>query len=245
MILDQPNSDSPKMYDLSFMYTKRCDLSCPFCMYSSSPDTEGTINLDELKAWLDTVDMNRIASFGVYGGEVGVDLEGFGACFDLIAHIKRPQFVITNGTWSTDHDKTIAFLEFCKKYDCHCVVSGTPWHRRHQDRRMLRHLEKEFPGCFRLKPKEENFHAMGKLEGKMRFSCSQKCVSWDRAKRIAVQPDGTIIYQNCDGVYPVVGSLQDSFAEIDQTVTGCWKHGFEPLCPHFSSDSEKGKADEG
>jgi len=29
-ILDQPNSDNPAFYDLSFMYTKRCNLQCSF-----------------------------------------------------------------------------------------------------------------------------------------------------------------------------------------------------------------------
>ena len=74
MILDQPNSDDARMYDLSFMYTTRCDLTCAFCMYNSGPETDDAIDLEKLRSWLATVDMNRIASFGAYGGEVGVAL---------------------------------------------------------------------------------------------------------------------------------------------------------------------------
>jgi sulfatase maturation enzyme AslB (radical SAM superfamily) len=37
VVLSQRGSDDPKMYDLSFMYTKRCNLSCSFCMYNKWP----------------------------------------------------------------------------------------------------------------------------------------------------------------------------------------------------------------
>lgn len=232
-ILDQPGSDNPKMYDLSFMYTKRCDLSCPFCMYESNPEVTETLNLDTLTIWLESVDMNRIASFGVYGGEVGVDLKGFGACLDLVKHLNKPHFVITNGTWSTDGRRSIEFLQFCKDYKCFMIVSGTPWHRRFQDRDFLELIKKEYPDFVRLKPKEENFHAMGALEGKMKFSCSHKCISWDRALRIAVQSDGTIIFQNCDGVYPLVGTIEEPFELIDKRVQSCREYGFKPVCSHF------------
>ena len=232
MQLNQPNSDDDTMFDLSFMYTKRCDLTCPFCMYSSSPDVNDALDLKALKDWLGTVDYDQIASFGVYGGEVGVDLKGFGACLDLVNHFDKPQFLITNGTWSTDWDRTVEFLRFASAYRCHVVISGTPWHRRHQNRGLLLIIKAEQPDAFTLKPKEENFHAMGKLEGKMKFSCSYKCMSWKKASRIAVQPDGTIIFQNCDGIYPVVGTLDDPFPMIAARVLEMRADGFGEICPH-------------
>ena len=150
----------------------------------------------------------------------------------MVAHLDRPHFVITNGTWSTDIDKTMDFLAFCAKYDCHVVVSGTPWHRRHQNRSVLDAIKRDQPDAFTLKPKEENFHAMGRLDGKMKFSCSRKCMSWNRALRIAVQPNGELIFQNCDGVYPVVGNIDEPFAKIDKRVTEMRKVGFHEVCPH-------------
>ena len=240
VVLNQNKSDDPTMYDLSFMYTKKCDLTCAFCMYSSSPKVGDAMDLAALWGWLETVDFDRVASFGAYGGEVGIALDGFGACFDLVAHIDRPHFVITNGTWSVDTDRTTEFLEFCAKYRCHIVVSGTPWHRRHQNRKVLEALAEEQPEAFRLKPVEENFHAMGKLEGKMKFSCSTKCMSWDRALRIAVQPDGTIIFQNCDGVYPVVGHLGEPFSVIDERVMNMRTDGFSPVCSHYEASPTQG-----
>ena len=228
------SSDNKNNYDLSFMYTTRCDLSCSFCMYNSSPEVRDAIDLDKLKKWLDTVDMNRIASFGVYGGEVSVDYDGFSKCFDLVSHLDRSHFVITNGTWSTDLQTTKEFLEFSTKYNCYIVVSGTPEHRRHQNRKVLEDLKTEYPEGINLKPKEEGFHAMGRLEGKMKFSCSRKCIHWDRASRIAIQPNGEIIFQNCDGIYPVVGTLDDSFSKIDKRITNMKEHGFYDVCSHFN-----------
>jgi hypothetical protein len=222
------------MYDLSFIYTMRCDLECPFCMYNSSPASIGSINLSSLAGWLKTVDMGRIASFGVYGGEVSVDYVGFGACLDLVAKWDLPRFVITNGTWSTSSRKTWEFLHFVNQYGLYVVVSGTPEHRRYQDRKVLETLQAKYPEAIRLKSLEENYHAMGRLAGKMLFSCSQKCMSWKRALRLATQPNGTIIFQNCDGVYPVVGNLSESFSEIDTRVQGMRETGFSVCCPYYA-----------
>ena len=178
--------------------------------------------------------MDHIASFGLYGGEVGVALTGFGACMDLATSFaEKPRFVITNGSWSTDLARATEFIEFVSKHRCHVVVSGTPEHRKHQDRNVLESWKEEQPDSITLKPKEENFHAMGRLEGKMRFSCSRKCMWWKKASRIAVQPDGTIIFQNCDGVYPVVGSLSEPFEVIKKRVSLMKARGFDRLCPHY------------
>lgn len=196
------------------------------------------INIGQLRDWLTTVDMSRIASFGAYGGEVGIALDGFSACLDLVAHLDRPQFVITSGSWSTSAERTAEFLRFCAKYRMFIVVSGTPEHRRHQNRAVLEMLAAQQPKAFRLKPLEENFHAMGRLEGKMPFSCSQKCMSWKRALRIAVQPDGTIIFQNCDGIYPVVGNIQEPFANTDKRVMKARTVGFQQVCPHYSKEDK-------
>ena len=234
MILDQPNSDNPLMYDLSFIYTKQCDLACSFCMYRSGPSVRDGINLTQLEMWLTSVDMSRIASFGVYGGEVSVAYEGFGACLDLVSYLGKPQFVLTNGSWSRDFGKTTEFLKFCNKYRLFVVVSGTAEHRRYQNREVLESLAEAQPNAFRLKPLEENFHAMGRLEGAIPFSCSGKCIWWNRALRIAVQPDGAVIFQNCDGVYPIVGHIYETFAEIDARITSARRDGFGSLCPHWS-----------
>jgi hypothetical protein len=204
-------------------------------MYSSGPELTETIDLYALGAWLETVDPNKIASFGIYGGEPSIETRGFGRCLILARKAigPKPCFVITNGSWSTDPKKTEDFLFFCGQHHLHVVISGTPEHRKFQDRPALEQVVSTQPDAFRLKPLEENFHAMGRLEGKMKFSCSTKCMSWKRAVRIAVQPDGTIIYQNCDGVYPVVGNLKEDFNLIDERIQAMRSIGFDSVCPHF------------
>jgi hypothetical protein len=233
VVLNQRGSDDPRMYDLSFMYSKRCNLSCSFCMYNSSPTVDDAMDLVALRSWLETVDMNQIASFGIYGGEPSINLNEYARIMDMLAHLDKPHFIITNGSWSRDYDCTMRFLEFCAQYRMHIVVSGTPEHRAHQDRTVLEWLAKQEPGAFRLKPEEENFHPMGRLVGKMPFSCSRKCMSWNRALRVAVQPDGSIIFQNCDGVYPVVGNIREPFRSTDERVQQMRINGFAPACCHY------------
>jgi len=233
VVLNQQNSENPRMYDLSFMYTLRCDLKCPFCMYDSGPDVWDSMNMPMLDNWLWTVDPNLIASFGLYGGEPGVDLEGFGYCLQMAKRIigERPSFVITNGTWSTSMEKTDVFLRWCSDNGLFVVVSGTPFHRKTQDREILETLVQLYPTAMRLKPEHENFIPMGRL-GHNEVACTVKCRSWNRASRIAVKPNGDILFQNCDGVFPVVGTYHDRFDVIDEKVQR-WRAEGAKECPYY------------
>jgi len=232
VVLNQSNSDNPKMYDLSFMYTKRCNLSCSFCMYSSGPEVKGNLDLEKLRKWLDTISFELIASFGVYGGEVSIALEGYRAIMDMISkRATRPHFCITNGAWSTSVEETEKFLKFCSDYRMFIVISGTPEHRKYQNRAVLERLKKEQPDAIRLKPLEENFHAMGRLIN-LNKPCTQKCFSWSRALRIAVQPSGEIYFQNCDGNYPVVGTIDEPFGVLHERIVLLRQQGFMKVCPY-------------
>ncbi len=228
--LNQADSHNPLMYDLSFMYSLRCNLKCSFCMYTCYPDIDEILNLNKLAIWIKTIDMDKIASFGIYGGEPSILLNGYAKCMDLISYLDRPHFIITNGTWSTSLTKTKEFLDFCTKYKMYIVISGTPEHRIYQDRRIIETLAGKYPNIFRLKSKKENYHAMGRLEGKLPFNCTQKCMLWKKAIRIAILPDGCILFQNCDGIYPVVGNINESFCEIDTRIQEMRKNGFNERC---------------
>ena len=46
------------------------------------------------------------------------------------------------------------------------------------------------------------------------WSCTQKCKRWNKPRRYALVPNGEIIYQSCDGVYPKVGTYVDQFRDI-------------------------------
>jgi hypothetical protein len=242
VVLNQSNSDNPLMYDLSFMYTKRCDLRCSFCMYNSGPEVTENLDLEKLRAWLATVDMSKIASFGVYGGEVSVAIDGYRAIMEMLSCFPpRPHFCITNGAWSTSLERTREFLRFCSDYRMFVVISGTPEHRKFQNREVIEMLKAEQPDAIRLKPLEENFHAMGRLID-LNKPCTQKCFSWNRALRIAVQPNGTIIYQNCDGVYPIVGTIDEPFDALHARITNLRAAGFMQVCPHAGAANSSGQS---
>lgn len=231
--LNQNNSNNPLMYDLSFMYSLKCNLTCSFCMYNCHPNNDEVLDLDKLSSWIKTIDMNKIASFGIYGGEPSILLDGYAKCMDLVNHLNRPHFIITNGTWSTSLVKTKEFLEFCKKYKMYIVISGTPEHRAYQDRKLLRYLSKKHPNTFKIKPETENFNAMGRLKNKIPFNCSQKCMWWNKAIRIGILPDGYILFQNCDGIYPLIGNIDESFEVIDNRIQKLKANGFNTKCSKY------------
>lgn len=234
----RPGRPKGRRYDLSFMYTKRCNLACPFCMYSSGPAVNDALDIGKLRQWLPTVDMDLIASFGAYGGEVSINLREYSEIFNLLP-AGKPRFCISNGAWSTDRDKTDEFIRWCADHRMFLVVSGTPEHRKYQDRAMLNAIKEAYPDAIRLKPEYEEFHPMGRLAGAFPVNCDVKCMWWKRALRVAVQPNGTIIFQNCDGVYPVVGSIDESFSTLDETVQRLRRNGFGSICPYYPNGDAK------
>lgn len=231
--LNQTGSDDSNKYDLSFMFSKKCNLSCSFCHYESGPDVQDKLDFLKLADWLETVDINRIASFGIYGGEPSLFLTENAAIMTLLRDYNKPCFVITNGTWSKSYFDMVAFLDFAARFKMHIVISGTPEHRKFQDRYVLEWLKIQQPEALTLKPEEENYHPMGRLAGKIPMNCKRKCMTWNKALRIAVQPDGTIIFQNCMGVFPVVGSISQPFDMLDDEIQKLRQHGFETACPYY------------
>jgi len=201
-------------------------------MYSAGLTREAAkfVDLEKLRGWLQTVDYDKIVSLGVYGGEPSINMRGWGEILRMLP-TDKPRFVITNGTWSTDAVHTHLFLGWCLMHKLFIVVSGTPEHRAHQDRARLEKLAYGEPDRFRLKPVEENLHPMGRYSNMMPdYKCSEKCVWWDRALRVAVRPDGDIMFQNCDGSYPIVGNIGESFGALDARVQRLRKLGFRSVC---------------
>lgn len=224
------------LYDLSFLYTRRCDLECPFCMYDSSPRVDDALDLPQLERFLRTVDFELVHACGFYGGEPAVALDGFGSIAMLLPD-DVPRFVITNGTWSRDEARTIRFLSWVLRHKMAVFVSGTPYHRRHQDRAKLEQIAASYFGVT-LKESDEELLPMGKLSGGY-VDCSLKCFWAVGPLRLAVMPDGTIIYQTCDGVYPAVGTIQDSFYQVHRRVGKLREEGFRSVCPHWERSYDK------
>lgn len=219
------------MYDLSFMVSKHCDLKCSFCMYSSGPDVHDLLDFKKLQPWLKTIKWDRINAIGIYGGEPALFMKENGEILDQVPQ-EVPRFVITNGTWSKDINNTIDFMCWAEKYALQVFVSGTDQHVPFQDRSVLERIAYLRPEMVQLKRPDTNILPMGYLFGQ-KVKCTVKCQTIDKPTRLAVQPDGSIIYQTCDGVYPRIGYINEPFSAIDRRITNYLKDGFGVVCPYY------------
>lgn len=149
-----------------------------------------------------------------------------------------PRFIITNGTWSKNIVDTTKFMLWVEQHRLEVFVSGTDQHVSFQDRTMLEDLAARYPKIVHLKKADTQILPMGKLFGAP-VKCTAKCMRQDVPTRLAVQPDGSIIYQTCDGVYPVIGSLNDSFSAVMTRVEHYIKHGFGDVCPYYEGACQR------
>lgn len=225
-----------RMYDLSFMVSKHCDLSCSFCMYSSGPKVNDLLDFQKLRSFLKTVRYGYINAFGIYGGEPWLFMKENSEILNYLpSHI--PAFVITNGTWSKNIIDTTEFMLWAQKHDLQVFVSGTDQHIPFQDREMLARIASTNDRVH-LKPPDTQILPMGYLFGQ-KVKCTVKCERTDKPTRLAVQPDGSIIYQTCDGVYPKIGYINETFDMIDRRVTNYLKDGFGSVCPYYKEACQR------
>ncbi|MFW9871730.1 MAG: radical SAM protein [Candidatus Thorarchaeota archaeon] len=210
------------MFDLSFIPSYKCNLNCWFCMYDCGPDKIESLDINNAKYFIDNLDLSKIHMFGFYGGEVSVDKELYQKFIDLTPE-NIPRFTITNGSWSSDKDEAKKFLKFIYKNKLDTKISNTKEHRNFQDREFLNVLIKYTKPYLKMYIKENDdtksrLLPMGRLSRRP-FSCSKKCTQVDGdLYRIAMEPNGNIIFQNCDGVYPVVGNYKNTLEEIEERI---------------------------
>ena len=215
-------SSNKNKFDFSIIPSLRCNLECPFCMYNSGPDVNVELDYTKTAKFLLTVDWEMINSFGFYGGEPSINLPLYQKFMDLIPeHI--PKFIITNGTWSNDLGPCLDFIRFADKNKLHVIISGTPYHIEHQNRAVLEEFKRISPASFTLKG-DDDIQPMGRAS-RSDWKCTHKCVSYDCATRVGLFPDGSIFFQNCNGIYPYVQYYSNDFAtlksNVDHTITRC------------------------
>ena len=209
----KPVVDKPKAIDLSFMPSLQCDLSCAHCMYGSSPTNTAALDFEATKAFAETIDWDLINSCGFYGGEPGINLRMYQDFMDLIPR-GIPKFTITDGTWSRTPGRTRKFVEFAERNDLQVFVSTTKYHTPFQDAERLaevynehdRFVHKDGDG-------DEDLIPMGRMAVED-WSCGFRCITDDGPVRFALYPGGTIIFQTCDGVYPVVSTIAEPFGRL-------------------------------
>ena len=195
----------------SFIPSLKCNNQCSFCMYGASPDNKQTLSYDTTAKWMKSVVWDRVIGWGLYGGEPFIEMQLYERFYQLLPE-ELPKFVITNGTWSKSDTDAKNFLQWSVgKF--HIVVSGTTEHRRHQSVNFIKKLARQFDGAITYKDEYEEMHPMGRLS-KPDWNCLKKCLWHETVTRLAIFVTGHIILQNCDGVYPVIGHIEQmGFAE--------------------------------
>lgn len=216
----------------SFIPSLKCNNKCSFCMYGASPDNTLALNYEMVEWWMKTVDWDKVVGWGFYGGEPSIEMGLYQRFFELVPE-DVPKFVITNGTWSTDYEKTTKFLKWCAgKF--HIIVSGTLEHRAKQDVGFVHALVKTFKGAITYKDKDEEMHPMGRL-AQENWACTKKCLWHEQPIRLGIFPTGHIILQNCDGVYPIVGHIgKDTFDDAFVKGQVVREQGCLPNCPNIN-----------
>ena len=199
--------------DLSFICSRYCNLKCSFCMYNGGPDNNSSVDFAKLKFFISTIDKTMINSFGLYGGEI----EQLRSDYDQLLQLLDPsihRWAFSNGNWSVSKMRTYNFLAWCLDNKIGpIIISGTPEHRAYQDRKVLSRLQKDYPNFIRLKNDDERFYPMGRLAGQD-LPCTQRCITDKRPIRMAYTPENEVIFQTCDGVYPILGQATEGFRNL-------------------------------
>lgn len=196
--------------DFSFIPSLKCNLFCSFCMYNSSPSNKRTLPRRIYKPFIEKIEWSLIRNIGLYGGEPFISLDLYQEILDLLPR-KISKFIVTNGTWSRKQKDTEKFLSFCKKNNLKIFVSSMKEQILFQNRALLESLKEK--KILHLK-KEDKLIPMGRAKNKINKKCTFKCLWHKQPIRLALLPTGDILFQNCDGEYPIVGNYKVPFKEL-------------------------------
>jgi hypothetical protein len=235
------------LIDLSIMPTLWCDLECPHCQYNAGPKHKGkTLYWREIHKFLFTVDWNDINSIGFYGGEVFLDMGHFAMYIDLVKdaqlqfgikkHKFKPMWVISNGTFSTAQSHFSNVVAFVHMHNLRVFISTTPHHKEHQHPRIKNLAKISDNFSFKKDDTKSRLLPMGR-NATEDWYCTRRCQRQEETERLAIMPNGDIIYQKCDGVYPVLGSIRGNHVSY-QTAKYYMKNYLK--CPMLSEDADLG-----
>lgn len=203
------------LIDLSIMPWLECDLQCPHCQYDAGPEHDEHLDRMELIKFLQTVDWADINSIGFYGGEVFLDLNTFGRYVAIVksaqlnAGIKKtklkPMWCISNGTFSKSASHFANVITFVHLHNLRVYISTTSYHKEDQHKR-IRNLTKASDN-FRFKKDDTKSRLLPMGRNYVEdWYCTRRCQRLE-IDRLAIKPNGDVLYQKCDGIYPVVGNI--------------------------------------
>jgi hypothetical protein len=232
MVRIQGNEIDLSHVDISIMPSLECNLTCNMCMYDCSPNSKITLDIEKYKTFHQTIDWKKVTAFGFYGGEPSINTPLYDQFVNLVPQ-NIIKFIISNGSWSSYVESTKKFLNFCKINNLRLMVSGTPEHLKHQDRLFLEKIYKSNIIQMKLKD-DDKIHPMGRARNIIKnHKCTNKCLWQKQPIRFAIFPTGHIIFQNCDGVYPVIGHITRN------TFENAFKHAIyirKHTCKHLNQN---------
>lgn len=191
------------------MPSLKCNLSCKHCMYEASPKNKAILDLEKTKRFISTIDFDKINAMGFYGGEISCDYENYQKVISLVPE-EAIKFTITNGTWSVNNRDCKMFTDFVKKNNLQVFISTTKFHDPYVNMEVLEELSRRC--SFKLKG-EDHVIPMGRAK-KQNWSCTKKCLTYTCPMRLTLNPYGKVMFCNCEGIYPIVGTYEDSFSQI-------------------------------
>jgi len=213
------NQKKATVFDLTFIPSFKCNLACWFCMYSGGPNHKNELSINKAKYFLRSLDLSKINAFGFYGGEISINMPLYQKFIDLTPK-EIPRFTISNGSWTADSKLTWDFLHFIADNRLWVKVSATSEHKKWQNKERLEGCITLYKDLIYQKEHDDTkYHLlpMGRLANKP-FSCTKKCLRMPKPYRIAMTPTGDIIFQNCDGVYQIVGTWMSSLQGIEDNI---------------------------
>jgi len=208
------------MIDCSLIPSYECNLKCWFCMYDCGPNKKNILDIEKAKYFISKINFSKINQIGFYGGEISINLDLYQKFINLIPN-EIPKFTITNGSWSRNLYNTNKFIRFVNNNKLYTKISCTPEHKKYQNKKVLKRVTRKYKNI-KIKDNDDTkskLLPMGRLSHHP-FSCSFKCTKIPPKQpfRIALEPDGSVIFQNCDGVYPSIGSYKNSLEEIEKNI---------------------------
>lgn len=209
--------------DLSFIASLKCNLKCPHCQYDASPNQKEWMDYDRLRDFMKTAigHWEVFNSFGFYGGEITTNIKQWSKYIRLINLIqkeyvygprryqknKKPVWMITNGSWSTSDATFHQMVNFAYQNELQVYISTTPYHKPHQDIRRLEVLVKYADNFhFKADDTKKRLLPMGR-NYTPDWYCTRRCEREEATERLAIMPNLDVIYQKCDGIYPVVANV--------------------------------------
>ncbi len=206
-----PDGKNQRGIDFSIMPTLECNLQCSFCMYDCSPFERMRIDLVKLERFLNSIPLERINSFGLYGGEPSINIPLYKKVIAMLP-LDSDIFIITNGTWTKSLG--IDFIEFVMEFNLQCFISSTLEHKAFQDAAVLKNVLRSYSN-FTVKEDDtqKKMLPMGRNRT-AKWECTKRCGDTEDKKllRFAVMPNGVVIFQSCDGAYPIVGGIDNPFS---------------------------------